>query len=142
MKFQSRRKDDVEINIINLIDILLVLLIFFVMTTTFSRKSEINITLPEASKELREAKPDAINVNVDAESHIYVNDELLLNAQLSTIKEAIYAALGDLVDAPVIISADAQTPHQTVIRVMDAARQLGLRRLSFMTQIVEPDESR
>ncbi|MBM2830708.1 MAG: biopolymer transporter ExbD [Gammaproteobacteria bacterium] len=140
MKFRARQKNDVEINIINLIDVLLVLLIFFVMTTTFSKKSEFNITLPEASKELFQPKPDGINVSVDPESNIYVNDKLLLNAQTSTIKEAIYAALGNLENAPVIISADAKTPHQMVIRVMDAARQLGLVRITFTTRNIEEDE--
>ncbi|MBI4005670.1 MAG: biopolymer transporter ExbD [Gammaproteobacteria bacterium] len=139
MKFRLRRNDDVEINIINLIDVLLMLLIFFVMTTTFQNKSEINITLPEASKEMPITKLDAIKVNVDAQSQIYVNDRALLNSQLPTIKQALYDALGNLSDVPVVISADAETPHQMVIRIMDAARQLGLVRITFATRIVAED---
>ena len=139
MKFRTRQVENVEINVINLIDVLLVLLIFFVMTTTFMNKSEMNITLPEASKELPQAMPDAIKVAVDSQSRIYVNDKALLNSQISTIKEAMYIALDNLRDVPVIISADAETPHQMVIKVMDVARQLGLVRITFVTRNIEED---
>lgn len=141
MNFKPRRKDDVEINIINLIDILLVLLIFFVMTTTFQNKSEINLTLPEASKEAPATKLNAVRVSIDAQSNIYVNDQALVNSQIITIKQALYDNMGKLEDAPVIISADAETPHQMVIRVMDAARQLGLVRITFTTRNPDDDDS-
>lgn len=137
MNFRPNRSRDIELDITPLIDVVFLLLIFFMVSTTFERESEINITLPEASKELTQAKPDAINVAIDAQSHVYVNDRELLNTQMSTIKQAIYDALGNLTDAPIIISADAETPHQMVIRVMDAARQLGLVRITFATRKIE-----
>ena len=137
MNFRPNRTRDIELDITPLIDVVFLLLIFFMVSTTFERESEINITLPEASKELTQAKPDAINVAIDAQSHVYVNDRELVNTQMSTIKQAIYDTLGNLKDAPIIISADAETPHQTVIRVMDAARQLGLVRITFATRKIE-----
>jgi len=115
------------------------LLIFFMITTTFERESELSITLPEASREVSEAKPDAIRVSVDARSRVYVNDQALLNTRTTTIKEAIDKALGDLRDVPVIISADAEATHQIVVNVMDAARQLGLVKITFATRTVEEE---
>jgi biopolymer transport protein ExbD len=140
MNFRPHKKQDVEVDITPLIDVVFLLLIFFMVTTTFERESEINITLPEASKEMMEAKPDAVNVAIDAQSHVYVNDKELVNTQISTIKQGIYDALGNLDDVPVIISADAETPHQMVVKVMDAARQLGLVRITFATRKTEEDE--
>ncbi len=139
MNFRSESRQDVELNITPLIDVVFLLLIFFMVSTTFERESEINITLPEASKELTEAKPDAISVAIDSRSRIYVNGRTLINSQLSTIKQAIYEALGNLTDVPIIISADAETNHQSVVKVMDAARQLGLVRITFATQKIEEE---
>lgn len=141
MKFRSRQHEEVEINIINLIDVLLVLIIFFVMTTTFARKSELNITLPEASKEVTEPKVETINVAIDAGSRILVNGRELLNTQTSTIKQALHDLQRDMTeDATVIITADEATPHKSVVKVMDAARQLGLVRITFATRVTTEEE--
>ena len=137
MNLRPSRKQDVDLDITPLIDVVFLLLIFFMVSTTFERESELNITLPEASKELPQAKPDAITIAIDAQSHVYVNDIELVNSQMTTIKQAIYDALGNLQDAPVIISADADTPHQMVVKVMDAARQLNLVRITFATRNIE-----
>lgn len=136
MNFRNRRLDDVELNITPLIDVVFLLLIFFMVSTTFERESQINITLPEASEEVKEQEPLAIEVSVDARGEIYVNEQKLVNAQLLTIREAlrIAAELGE--DPQVIISADENATHQTVIRVMDAARQLGLVRITFATKLL------
>ncbi|MDX1518611.1 MAG: biopolymer transporter ExbD [Gammaproteobacteria bacterium] len=141
MNFQSRTSEDLDINITPLIDVVFLLLIFFMVSTTFERESEINITLPQASEEITEAKPDAINVAIDARGNIFVNDQALLNTQLSSIKEAIFDKLGQRSDAPVIISADSETDHQSVVKVMDAARQLGLVRITFATQKYDEEEN-
>ena len=137
MNLRPNRKQDVDLDITPLIDVVFLLLIFFMVSTTFERESELNITLPEASKELTQAKPDAIMIAIDAQSHVYVNDIELVNSQMTTIKQAIYDALGNLEDAPVIISADADTPHQMVVKVMDAARQLNLVKITFATRNIE-----
>ena len=136
MNFRNRRLDDVELNITPLIDVVFLLLIFFMVSTTFERESQINITLPEASEEVKEQEHLAIEVSIDARGEIYVNEQKLVNAQLLTIREAlrIAAELGE--DPQVIISADENAAHQTVIRVMDAARQLGLVRITFATKLL------
>ena len=141
MKFRSRQHEEVEINIINLIDVLLVLLIFFVMTTTFAKKSELNITLPEASKDVTEAKLDTINIAIDARSRIYVNNKELINTQINTIKQAMHDLQRTMTDnVTVVISADEETPHKTVVKVMDAARQLGLVRITFAVRTTSDEE--
>ena len=141
MKFRPRQHEEVEINIINLIDVLLVLLIFFVMTTTFSKKSELNITLPEASKDVTEPKLETINIAIDAQSRIYVNNKELINTQINTLKQAMYELQRDMTDdATVVISADEATPHKTVVKVMDAARQIGLVRLTFAVRNTSEEE--
>ncbi len=139
MNFRPHPREDVDLNITPLIDVVFLLLIFFMVSTTFDQNSEVNITLPKASKEIAHAKPDAINVAIDAQSRIYVNQKELINSRISTIKEALYDIAADLEDAPIIISADEETPYQIVIRTMDAARQLGLIKITFATRINEED---
>ena len=131
MNFKPNPPEEVDLNITPLIDVVFLLLIFFMVSTTFDHESEVNITLPQASKEIAQAKPDAINVAIDGESRIFINKQELVNSQISTIKEALYDISFDLEDAPIIISADEETPYQVVIRTMDAARQLGLVNITF-----------
>lgn len=139
MNFQPKPREQLELDITPLIDVVFLLLIFFMVSTTFEHDSELNITLPKASKEIAHAKPDAINVAIDNQSRIFINGKELLNSQISTIKEALYDIASDLEDAPIIISADEETPYQVVIRTMDAARQLGLLKITFATRIDEDD---
>ena len=139
MNFQPSPRDELQLDITPLIDVVFLLLIFFMVSTTFDHESEVNITLPKASKEIAQAKPDAINIAIDNQSRIYINEKELLNSQISTIKGAIYDISVDLPDAPIIISADEEAPFQMVIRTMDAARQLGLVKITFATRINEED---
>jgi biopolymer transport protein ExbD len=134
MNFRSKNRDEVNLDITPLIDVVFLLLIFFMVSTTFEHNSEINITLPSSSKEVTEAKPDAVNVGLDAQGNVYINDKSLVNAQLETIKAALSDALVGLNEPPIIISADSNATHQSVVRVMDAARQLGLVKITFATQ--------
>ena len=139
MNFRPNPSEQLNLDITPLIDVVFLLLIFFMVSTTFDHESEVNITLPKASKEISQARPDAINVAIDAQSRIFVNEKELLNSQILTIKEALYDIAADLEDAPIIISADEETPYQIVIRTMDAARQLGLIKITFATRINEDD---
>ncbi len=139
MNFRSDRQDNVDLDITPLIDVVFLLLIFFMVSTTFEHNSEINITLPSSSKEMTEAKPDAVNVGLDAQGSVYINDKALVNAQIETIKTALSDALVGLNEPPVIISADAKASHQSVVRVMDAARQLGLVKITFATQEIKDE---
>ena len=139
MNFRSERRDEVDLDITPLIDVVFLLLIFFMVSTTFEHNSEINITLPSSSKEITEAKPDAVNVGLDAQGNVYINEKSLVNAQLETIKRALSDALVGLNEPPVIISADSNASHQSVVRVMDAARQLGLVKITFATQELQDE---
>jgi len=141
MNLSSRRKDDVELNLTPVIDVVFLLLIFFmVSTTTFERESEINITLPKATEEYTEVKPDAVIIDVDVQGRVFIDKQALVNSQLSTIREAIRDAIQGREDPPIIISADAEATHQLVIKVMDAARQVGLVKITFATQRLEEEE--
>lgn len=140
MNLRPRRHSEVEINVIPLIDVMFMLVIFFVVSTTFERKSEINLNLPEASQEYTEPDLDRVEVDVDKGGNVYVNGQALVNTQVRTIREALRDAVHDLEDPPVIINADAEVTHQAVVKVMDAARQLGLIKMTFSTQKID-DES-
>lgn len=134
MNLRPSKKDNVELNITPLIDVVFLLLIFFMVSTTFDRESEINITLPEASEEETKQEPVAVNVAVDASGQMFVNGEPLVNSQILTIREAMRDAARGLEDPPVIISADEKATHDSVVRIMDAARQLDLVRITFATR--------
>ncbi len=110
------------------------------VSTTFNRDSELSIELPTATAEAQERKPESIEVAIDAQGRFYVNGRQLLNTQPKTLREALRSAAGDNESPPVIISADAKTPHQAVVQIMDAARELGFVRLTFATRLVPASE--
>lgn len=136
MNLRPAPKEPVDINLTPLIDVVFLLLIFFMVSTTFNRDSELSIELPAASAEASKRKPDSIEVAIDARGRFYVNGRQLLNTQGKTVRQALRAAAGDNESPPIIISADANTPHQAVVQVMDAARELGFVRLTFATRLV------
>ncbi|MDE2129971.1 MAG: biopolymer transporter ExbD [Betaproteobacteria bacterium] len=135
MNFQRHhRHDDPEINLIPLIDVLLVILIFLMITTTYSKYTELKINLPTANAAKAEQYPHQIVVAVAADGTYAVNRQVLPNRTVADIANALtQAAKGDA-DAMVVISADAQSTQQSVINVMEAARIAGLSRLTFATQ--------
>jgi len=140
MNFRDRRRDDdVEINLINLIDVLLFLVIFFMVTTTFVEKSEIALSLPKASALATGTDSNKIRITLDAEGRCFINDQALVNMQLETIEEGIAEVAKPMTNPSVIISADAKASHQSVITVLDAARRLGLLRITFATDLIEPE---
>jgi len=139
MNFRPHRKQDVDLNLTPLIDVVFLLLIFFMVSTTFERKSEINITLPQSSTEVAEIRPDAVTIAVDGQGRVYINEQPLVNAQLMTIREGIRDAIAGLTDPTVVINADAEATHQSVIRIMDAARQLSLAKITFATRSDEEE---
>ncbi|HEY4139092.1 MAG TPA: biopolymer transporter ExbD [Casimicrobiaceae bacterium] len=129
-----RSRDDPEINFIPLIDVLLVILIFLMVTTTYQRVSELQITLPEADAEAAKQRPREVNVGVDAQGR-YVIDKSVFNfTTANALADMLRKAAGDAKDPVVIINADAQATHQSVVRVMEAARIAGLLHITFATQ--------
>ena len=133
MNIGSGRKEELDVNITPLIDVVFLLLIFFMVSTTFERESEIEIVLPQAAANAVPAEDSALEVTIDAEGTFYVNGKRVINTKIETLKKAMKQAAGDRKEPPIILSADAQTPHQAVITVMDAARQLGFVHLNFAT---------
>ena len=133
MQFRNRRHDEPEINLIPLIDVLLVILIFLMVTTTYARYSELKINLPTAAGEASPQKPQTIQVAVDSLGHYQVNEK---NVAAST--EALSSAMAGIAkgnaEMVVIINADSKATHQSVINIMEAARRAGLARITFATQ--------
>ncbi len=129
----GRREEDFEINVIPLIDVMLTLLMFFVMTTTFVQHSSMKVTLPEASATEQARDEHNLTILIDAEGRFYIDNNEVLNPGLDTLKEAILRIAGDDRARPVILRADARTEHQAVITAMDALGQLGFDRLSLAT---------
>lgn len=140
MYFRNRRRDDPEINLIPLIDVLLVILIFLMVTTTYARFSELQINLPEAQGDSAKEVPTQINIGVDEHGGYNVDRAPVAGASVETLVEAMKNAAGDQKDPVIVISADAHATHQSVIRVMDAARRAGYPRVTFVTQSPAADQ--
>ena len=136
MKFRRRRVEEPEINLIPFIDVLLVVLIFLMLSTTYSRYSELQINLPTADAERLKERPGEILVTVSSEGRYAVNRNPLNGRSIELLSAALQQAAGPAAStAVVVVSADALTPHQSVINVLDAARRAGLARLTFATQL-------
>ena len=141
MNLRPTPREPVDINLTPLIDVVFLLLIFFMVSTTFNRDSELSIELPAASADAQQQQIDSIEVAIDAKGRFYVNGRQLLNTQAKTLRQALQAAAGESDSPPIIINADAMTPHQAVVQIMDAARELGFVRLTFATRLV-PESDR
>ncbi|MFQ5937162.1 MAG: ExbD/TolR family protein [Acidiferrobacterales bacterium] len=133
MKFRPPRSDEPELNLVPLIDVLLMTLIFLVVTTSFSKEAHLRIKLPEASVQ-QKAKGKTLRVAIDAKGRYYINDRQLLKTAPDVLRNAMLLAAGGKKDPVIIVHADRKTPHEAVIRVMDAARRLGYTHLTFATQ--------
>ena len=134
MKFSSRTKDqEPELNLIPLIDVIFVLIIFFVATTTFNQRSTMKLQLPTAQAVAKPELGEPLNVIVDAEGRYFIGENEVLKSDVSSLKEAIVAVAGQDRSMPVVLRADARTPHQFVITAMDALGQLGFVKLSIAT---------
>lgn len=133
MKFRQRPQPDLDVNITPLIDIVFLLLIFFMVSTTFKQDFEVSIELPKAASE-EKLVDKTLNITIDPKGNYYINSQKLVNNKISSIKAALQKKSEGNIKLPVIISADGQTPHQAVIQAMDAARQLGFSKLTFATQ--------
>lgn len=133
MRLQTRRREDPDVNLTALIDVVFLLLIFFMVSTTFERETEISIELPEASGQPIQTEKQLVEISIDAKGRYFVNKKEVINTQIDTLKRAIQEAAGGQKKPQVILSADRNTPHQAVITAMDAARQLGFVNLTFAT---------
>ena len=140
MRFSRRRPEEPEINLIPFIDVLLVILIFLMLSTTYSRFTELQITLPAADAEKLKDRPAEIVVAVSADGRYAIDRRTLDGRDVEQLAAALADAARDRRDPVVIISADALAAHQSVVQVLDAARRAGLSKLTFASQ--KPDGAR
>ena len=131
-------REEPEINLIPMIDVLLVIIIFLMLTTTYAKFSGMEINLPSADSQQTPEQPNEISVLVSATGQIQVGSEALANAQVPTVADALRRATGERKEPLVVINADAKATHQSVIDVMQAAQQAGLPHISFATQASSP----
>jgi biopolymer transport protein ExbD len=134
VNFRKRPAEEPEINLIAFIDVLLVILIFLMLSTTYSKFTELQVSLPVADAEQTKDRPREIIVAVAADGRYAVNRKAVDGRSVDGLASEMRAAAGDAGDAVVIISADATAAHQSVVNVLDAARRAGLARLTFATQ--------
>lgn len=129
----SSRDDDFEINVISLIDIMLVLLLFFVMTATFENRSMMQVELPEASTAPTGERAEGLTVTIDREGRFFVGANEVLNPGLDTLKAELEKVANGDYDQPVLLKADGEAQHQAVVTAMDALGKLGFSKLSIAT---------
>ena len=131
----GHKEESVEINLTPLIDVVFLLLIFFMVSTTFDRHARLKVSLPESSAKATQQQAEPLVLSIDARGNYFLNERQLVNKQLDTLKQAIRKTVGeqDISQVAIVLRADANTPHQAVVRAMDAASQLGMTRLSIAT---------
>jgi len=138
----GHQEESVEVNLAPLIDVVFLLLIFFMVSTTFDRHTKMKVSLPEASASVVQTQEKSLVLTIDAKGNYYINDRQVINTTLDTLKQALTKVLskGSLNKAPadiknqsIILRADGNTPHKSVVRAMDAVSQIGITRLSIAT---------
>jgi biopolymer transport protein ExbD len=130
----ARVREDPEINFIPLIDVLLVILIFLMVTTTYQRFAELQITLPEADADPVKERPREVNVGIDAQGRYVIDKTVFTWTNAAALADELRRSAGQAKDPVIIISADASATHQSVVNVMEAARMAGLVHITFATQ--------
>ena len=140
MKLRLRPPEEPELNLISLVDIFLLLLVFFMISTTFLDEARIKIRLPQAGAEpTMQTERDTIEVTVTAEGGYRVNGQALINSSAATLSNAIIKVAGETRDAPVTIRADARATHQSVVTAMDVIGRLGFRAINIATVTNQTD---
>ena len=134
MRIRSERDDDApDINLVPLIDVILVLIIFFVITTTFESRSALQLQLPEATAEPIAAQTRALSVLINADGRYFIDEQEVLRTDIDALKESLSQAAGGDRQRQVILRAVARTRHQAVVTALDALGQMGFRRISIAT---------
>ena len=134
MKLQHYSMEEPTVDLTSLIDVVFLLLIFFMVSTTFERQALLKVDLPEASEvEDRAEQPESLELVIDSEGRMYLNDRRLVDSEDRTLRAAIEEAVGGERSVPLVLRADRQTPHHFVVTAMDVAAQLGFTNLSIAT---------
>ncbi|ABM62022.1 ExbD/TolR family protein [Halorhodospira halophila] len=130
---RRQRRDEPELNLTPLIDVVFLLLIFFMVTTTFVDQVGLDITLPEAEQETEEAQPQLLEIGISAEGEYFVDGNPLVNREMNTLVRALEEALEAGEVAGIVVRADADAPHRAVVRALDGAGRVGIDRVSIAT---------
>jgi len=140
VKFRRKQRENVDINLASLIDVVFILLLFFVVTTTFTRETQLRVELPEASSgaPAPDSEQKLVEITISAEGVYSVNNHLLPKSDLATLTEALQKESAGDTKLPLAISADGKTPHQAVVTAMDAAGKLGFSHLRMTTVEAAP----
>lgn len=141
MKLRQTRRVEPDISLTSLIDVVFLLLIFFMVTTSFNRESEISVNLPEASAEqTREDDSIVVSLTIDVQGRFYVNGKMVINSQPAMLKKALMIVRDESNNGmTLLISADGKTSHQSVVTALDVAQQLGITRVSMATVQMDKD---
>lgn len=141
MNFRRQKIEEVSVNLTPLIDVVFLLLIFFMVSTTFTRETQLKLELPQAAsgQRVEDRSVQQLELTIAANGEMALNDRTLMRSDLETLTAALRRESGGDTLLPVIITADAQTPHQYVITAMDAAGQLGFSKLRLTTSEIEAD---
>ncbi|MCC7119991.1 MAG: biopolymer transporter ExbD [Gammaproteobacteria bacterium] len=134
MRFRQRHREDIDINVTPLIDVVLLLLIFFMVSTKFIEQSKIDLVLPSASRETPDKLPATIEITIDRRGQVFVEGKALVNSKLDTLRQALAGAKsekGGRAEPVVVINADRGTAFQLAVDAMDAARLEGLTHVTF-----------
>ncbi len=141
MKFRRQVKVAQDVNVTPLIDVVFLLLIFFMVSTTFTKETHLVVNLPEADAPASESMPDSIDILITAEGNYFLNGVALVNQKIKTLMAGLkQLSTEPRTDIALTIIADAKTPHQAVVTAMDAAGQLGFVNLSILTNEPAEDE--
>jgi biopolymer transport protein ExbD len=133
MKFAPRTPEEPEINLISLVDVVFMLLIFFMVTTTFVRSSGLKVSLPQAQQSVPQQDIEVVEVVVDAGGRYYIDGRALRDRSAQTLERGLLEVTGDRSGRPLVIRADGRASHQSVVTVMDVAARTGFSRLSIST---------
>ncbi|HEX9708015.1 MAG TPA: biopolymer transporter ExbD [Steroidobacteraceae bacterium] len=133
MRLQVKRADELELNLISLVDVVLLLVIFFMLSTTFVQEGRLRVELPEAGAAKAESTVNPIVITISAQGSFRLNDRALVNNERATLRAALRQVAGDSNGRPVTIRADARATHQSVVTAMDVAAKLGFTQVNIAT---------
>jgi biopolymer transport protein ExbD len=142
MKLRPRRRQELDINLTPLIDVVFLLLIFFMVSTTFRKETELSIDLPEAAQAPMTSKDKGkLEIGIDQQGRYFINGQALADERRETLQAALIEAVGDERERPLVISADAKTPYQAVVTAMDVAGKIGFKQLGITVQEYHADSA-
>jgi len=141
MNLRPHKREQPDINLTPLIDVVFLLLIFFMVSTTFNDDARLRLQLPQVDGEpIASDELELLEIVIDASGRFYVDDSQVVDTRAETLRKAMVGAVGPRRDLPVLIKADANTPHQAVMTALDAASQLGMTRVAFAASRLGQDQ--